>query len=50
MRTGANPFTDPAQVQGPLCAAAGRLASRTSALHRARVSGRSAADVIADLD
>jgi ubiquinone/menaquinone biosynthesis C-methylase UbiE len=49
MRTGANPFTDPAQVQGPLYAAAGRLASRTSALHRARVSGRSAADVIADL-
>jgi ubiquinone/menaquinone biosynthesis C-methylase UbiE len=49
MRTGANPFTDPAQVQGPLYAAAGRLASRTSALHRARGSGRSAADVIADL-
>lgn len=49
MRTGANPFTDPAQVQGPLYAAADRLASRTSALHRARVSGRHAADVIADL-
>ena len=49
MRTGANPFTDPAEVQGPLYAAAGRLASRTSALHRARVSGRHAADVIADL-
>lgn len=49
MRTGANPFTDPAEVQGPLYAAAGRLASRTSALHRARVSGRHAAGVIADL-
>ena len=49
MRTGANPFTDPAEVQGPLYAAAGRLACRTSALHRARVSGRHAADVIADL-
>ena len=49
MRTGANPFTDPAQVQGPLYATAGRLASRTSTLHHARVSGRHAADVIADL-
>jgi SAM-dependent methyltransferase len=49
MRTGANPFTDPAEVQGPLYAAAARLASRTSALHRARVSGRHAADVIAGL-
>jgi ubiquinone/menaquinone biosynthesis C-methylase UbiE len=49
MRTGPNPFTDPAEVRGPLYAAADRLASRTSALHRARVSGRHAADVIADL-
>jgi ubiquinone/menaquinone biosynthesis C-methylase UbiE len=49
MRTGANPLTDPAEVQGPLYATPGRLASRTSALHRARVSGRHAADVIADL-
>jgi ubiquinone/menaquinone biosynthesis C-methylase UbiE len=49
MRTGANPFTDPAEVQGPLYATADRLASRTSALHRARVSGRHAADAIADL-
>lgn len=49
MRTGTNPFTDLAEVQGPLYATAGRLASRTSALHRARVSGRHAADVIADL-
>jgi ubiquinone/menaquinone biosynthesis C-methylase UbiE len=48
MRTGANPFTDPG-VRGPLYATADRLASRTSALHRARVSGRHAADVIADL-
>lgn len=45
MRTGANPFTDPAEVQGPLYAAADRLASRTSVLHRARVSGRHAANV-----
>jgi hypothetical protein len=49
MRTGANPFTDPAEIRGPLYATAGRLASRTSALHRAHVSGRHAADVIADL-
>jgi SAM-dependent methyltransferase len=49
MRTGANPFTDPDEVRGPLYTTAGRLASRTSALHRARVSGRHAADVIADL-
>jgi len=49
MRTGATPFTDPAEVQGPLYAAASRLASRTGALHRARVRGRHAADVIADL-
>ena len=49
MRTGANPFTDPSQVQGPLYASADRLARRTSALHRARVSGRHAAEVIADL-
>jgi ubiquinone/menaquinone biosynthesis C-methylase UbiE len=49
MRTAANPFTDPAQVSGPLYATAGRLARRTSALHRARVSGRHAGEVIADL-
>jgi ubiquinone/menaquinone biosynthesis C-methylase UbiE len=49
MRTGANPFTDPAQVEGRLYTTADRLASRTSALRRARVSGRHAADVIADL-
>jgi SAM-dependent methyltransferase len=49
MRTPTNPFTDPGQVHGPLYATAGRLARRTSALHRARVSGRHAADVIAEL-
>jgi hypothetical protein len=49
MRTGANAFTDPAEIRGPLYATTGRLACRTSALHRARVSGRHAADVIADL-
>jgi len=49
MRTGASPFTDPAEVQGPLYATPDRLTSRTSALHRARVSGRHAGDVIADL-
>ena len=31
MRTGANPFTDPAEVQGPLYATPGRLAIRTNA-------------------
>jgi ubiquinone/menaquinone biosynthesis C-methylase UbiE len=49
MRTDTNPFTDHAEVRGPLYATAGRLASRTSALHRARVSGRHAADAIAGL-
>jgi ubiquinone/menaquinone biosynthesis C-methylase UbiE len=49
MRTTANPFTDPAQVHGPLYATADRLARRTSALHRARVSGHHAAEVITDL-
>jgi ubiquinone/menaquinone biosynthesis C-methylase UbiE len=49
MRTGATPFTDPSEIRGPLYSTADRLASRTSALHRARVSGRHAADVIADL-
>jgi SAM-dependent methyltransferase len=49
MRTPASPFTDPAQVRGPLYASAGRQARRTSALHRARISGRHAAEVIADL-
>jgi trans-aconitate methyltransferase len=49
MRSPASPFTDPDQVRGPLYVSAGRLARRTSALHRARVGGRDAAEVIADL-
>jgi ubiquinone/menaquinone biosynthesis C-methylase UbiE len=43
------PFTDQALVRGPLYASADRLARRTSALHRARVVGRHAGEVIADL-
>ncbi len=43
------PFTDQALVRGPLYASADRLARRTSALHRARVAGRHAGEVIADL-
>jgi ubiquinone/menaquinone biosynthesis C-methylase UbiE len=49
MSTPASPFTDQARVRGPLYATAGRLARRTRALHRARVSGRHAGQVIADL-
>ncbi|HEY2265356.1 MAG TPA: methyltransferase domain-containing protein [Streptosporangiaceae bacterium] len=49
MRTPANPFTDPGQIRGSLYASVDRQARRTSALHRARVSGRHAAEVIADL-
>jgi SAM-dependent methyltransferase len=49
MRSPASPFTDPGQVRGPLYASADRLACRTSALHRARVTGRHAAEVTADL-
>lgn len=49
MRNPASPFTDPGQVCGPLYASAERLARRTSALHRARIGGRHAAEVIADL-
>jgi ubiquinone/menaquinone biosynthesis C-methylase UbiE len=49
MRSAPSPFTDPQQVSGPLYASADRIARRTSALHRARVSGRHAAEVIADL-
>jgi SAM-dependent methyltransferase len=49
MRSAPSPFTDPRQVSGPLYASADRIARRTSALHRARVSGRHAAEVIADL-
>ncbi len=49
MSPAANPFTDPALVSGPLYASADRLARRTGALHRARVSGRHAGQVITDL-
>jgi ubiquinone/menaquinone biosynthesis C-methylase UbiE len=49
VRTAANPFTDPAQVRGALYASADRIAQRTEALLRARVTGRHAGDVIADL-
>jgi ubiquinone/menaquinone biosynthesis C-methylase UbiE len=49
MSSRGNPFTDPAQIRGPLYGTAGRLAARTTALHRARVSGRHAAGVIAGL-
>lgn len=49
MRRPASPFTDPGQIRGSLYASAGRLARRTSALHRARIGGRHAAEVIADL-
>jgi len=44
-----SPFTDTALVRGGLYASQDRLASRTSALHRAKVSGRHAGEVIADL-
>jgi ubiquinone/menaquinone biosynthesis C-methylase UbiE len=44
-----SPFTDPALVRGPLYASAGRLARRSGALHRARISGQHAGQVIADL-
>lgn len=49
MKAPAYPFTDPAIVGGPLYASADRLARRTGALHRARVSGLHAGQVIADL-
>jgi SAM-dependent methyltransferase len=49
MRNPASPFTDPGLVRGSLYASGDRLARRTSALHRARISGRHAAEVIADL-
>lgn len=49
MRTARSPFTDPAQVQDALYVTPDRIGRRTSALHRARVSGRHAAEVIADL-
>lgn len=42
-------FTDPAAVRGQLYVGADRLTRRTDALHRAKVTGRHAAQVIADL-
>ena len=49
MRSAPSPFTDPVQVRGVLYASADRIAQRTGALLRARVTGRHAGDVIADL-
>lgn len=49
MTAAAHPFTDPDLVRAQLYASAGRLARRTGALHRARVSGQHAGEVIADL-
>ncbi|HXL90410.1 MAG TPA: class I SAM-dependent methyltransferase [Streptosporangiaceae bacterium] len=49
MRSTSSPFTDLSQVKGPLYASADRITQRTSVLHRTRVSGHHAADVIADL-
>ncbi|SBW24222.1 hypothetical protein FDG2_4069 [Candidatus Protofrankia californiensis] len=49
MRNATSPFTDFGQVSGPLYASADRISRRTGALHRARASGRHAAEVIADL-
>lgn len=49
MRSEANPFTNPGQVRGALYASADRIARRTGALHRARVTGRHAGEVICDL-
>jgi ubiquinone/menaquinone biosynthesis C-methylase UbiE len=44
-----SPFTDPSFIRGGLYASADRLARRSGALHRAKVSGRHAGRVIADL-
>lgn len=49
MSPAASPFTDPSLVRGPLYASADRLARRSSALHQAKVGGRHAGQVIADL-
>lgn len=43
------PFTDPGLVRGALYASADRLARRSAALRRARISGRHAGQVITDL-
>ncbi|MGN9918423.1 class I SAM-dependent methyltransferase [Micromonospora palomenae] len=45
----ANPFLDPTLVHGDLYQGDGRLADRTHALHRAKISGSDAAETIADL-
>jgi ubiquinone/menaquinone biosynthesis C-methylase UbiE len=49
VRSEANPFTNPGQVRGALYASADRIVRRTGALHRARVTGRHAGEVICDL-
>ncbi|MGH8895835.1 MAG: class I SAM-dependent methyltransferase [Egibacteraceae bacterium] len=43
------PFIDPTIVRGQLYATPDRLARRTGALHRAKVAGRHAAQVVAEL-
>ncbi|TDC60247.1 class I SAM-dependent methyltransferase [Micromonospora sp. KC207] len=45
----ANPFLDPTLVHGDLYRGDGRLADRTHAMHRAKISGSDVADTIADL-
>ncbi|WP_422738626.1 class I SAM-dependent methyltransferase [Micromonospora sp. WMMD729] len=45
----ANPFLDPTLVHGDLYRGNGRLADRTKALHRAKISGSDVADTIAGL-
>ncbi|MBM0277470.1 class I SAM-dependent methyltransferase [Micromonospora tarensis] len=45
----ANPFLDPALVHGDLYRSDSRLADRTHALHRAKISGNDVAETIADL-
>jgi SAM-dependent methyltransferase len=49
VRNEANPFTNPGQIRGALYASADRIARRTGALHRARVAGRHAGEVICAL-
>ncbi|MFI7598267.1 class I SAM-dependent methyltransferase [Actinoplanes sp. NPDC049681] len=49
MSTPSAPFTDPALIHGALYAVADRLAQRTSALHRAKITGADAAATITAL-
>ena len=49
MATAPNPFLDPVLLHGALYGNADRLASRTTALHRAKVAGRPVAEVIVEL-